>query len=641
MAQSGKRPFVRPYKYYEILGVSKTATQVEIKQAFRKLANQYREVFTNVDPDPKAVEKFKEINDAHEVLSDPAHRTAYDSSPAECPVCWTHEVIQTIETHWRCRHCGCKFDSSRVSEIIEQVEKAAIPERLRNILRIFQTTQCSWCKRFYTQPFLCPYGRLQSSCVSFDRLGNEERGHLLGDEKWWWRMADMIQQVQERGIMARCRECGALNPNPQKITCWQCGKDTLRCPGCREAPILRYYIEKDFWQCPNAVHGKKFAIRLKKRIVEPTFSQEICPNCDRNLYYDSELLLWRCRNCSRIYTYHDLQNQRAYRKTGSRGTEQTRPRAEHSYRPAKKPRPRGTLVGHSTRKFLMSIAKLLLCLLVIAEIGIVAWTGYRLFTHQIASVIGTLVFLAEIGLLIWIIRVLRSSRFRWRKPSFKLVFWPLVAITLVCAFAGIEPMSSAKDRVINFIEQGWETITTSSESPTPAPVKPASEPAKPPPTPAVPSAPASPPQTVQAEVSYTNEEVEELIYVLINNERQSFGLNPLRKDALLVSLAREHSISMVNHSFFSHDRAVDERDFGYGQPPGTIRGENISKTPQRELIPGPYLTLEEVCEWIVSGWMGSTGHRENILESSFTRTGVGVSRAGEYLYITQMFEGVH
>lgn len=199
MAQSGNRPFVRSYKYYEILEVSRSTTQDEIRRAYLKLAKVYH---PDVNPDAEAHEKFKKINEAYDVLSDPAHRTAYDNSPTECPVCWTDEVIQTTTIYWRCHHCGCKFDPSRVSEIIERVEKAAIPERLRNILRIFQTTPCSWCKKFYTQPFLCPYGRLQSNCVSFDRLGNEERGRFLGDEKWWWRMADMIQQVQERGIMA-------------------------------------------------------------------------------------------------------------------------------------------------------------------------------------------------------------------------------------------------------------------------------------------------------------------------------------------------------------------------------------------------------------------------------------------------------
>jgi len=62
--------------YYETLGVSKTATQDEIRKAFRKLARQHH---PDVSKDKKrAEEKFKEINEAYEVLSDPEKRQKYD-----------------------------------------------------------------------------------------------------------------------------------------------------------------------------------------------------------------------------------------------------------------------------------------------------------------------------------------------------------------------------------------------------------------------------------------------------------------------------------------------------------------------------------------------------------------------------------
>ncbi len=62
--------------YYEILGVDKKASQDEIKSAYRKLAKQYH---PDLHPgDSAAAEKFKEINEANETLSDPQKRSAYD-----------------------------------------------------------------------------------------------------------------------------------------------------------------------------------------------------------------------------------------------------------------------------------------------------------------------------------------------------------------------------------------------------------------------------------------------------------------------------------------------------------------------------------------------------------------------------------
>jgi curved DNA-binding protein len=62
--------------YYEVLGVPRAASQKEIKSAFRKLARKYH---PDVNPDnPEAAEKFKEINEANEVLSDPEKRKKYD-----------------------------------------------------------------------------------------------------------------------------------------------------------------------------------------------------------------------------------------------------------------------------------------------------------------------------------------------------------------------------------------------------------------------------------------------------------------------------------------------------------------------------------------------------------------------------------
>src|SRR5216683_5242601 len=62
--------------YYSTLGVAKTATAKEIKQAFRKLARKHH---PDVNPKDKSAEaKFKEINEAYEVLGDSAKRKKYD-----------------------------------------------------------------------------------------------------------------------------------------------------------------------------------------------------------------------------------------------------------------------------------------------------------------------------------------------------------------------------------------------------------------------------------------------------------------------------------------------------------------------------------------------------------------------------------
>ena len=62
--------------YYEVLGVSKGASEEEIKKAYKQLARKYH---PDMNPgDKEAEEKFKEINEANEVLSNPEKRQKYD-----------------------------------------------------------------------------------------------------------------------------------------------------------------------------------------------------------------------------------------------------------------------------------------------------------------------------------------------------------------------------------------------------------------------------------------------------------------------------------------------------------------------------------------------------------------------------------
>src|SRR3990172_8386744 len=64
-----------PRDYYDILGVSRSASKDDLKKAFRALARKYH---PDVSSEPNAEDRFKEINEAYTVLSDDDKRAAYD-----------------------------------------------------------------------------------------------------------------------------------------------------------------------------------------------------------------------------------------------------------------------------------------------------------------------------------------------------------------------------------------------------------------------------------------------------------------------------------------------------------------------------------------------------------------------------------
>ena len=603
MADPGER-FPRRYKYYEILEISKNATQEEIRKAFRRLAQKYHPDRNLGDREAEA--KFKKINEAYQILSSLIERSAYDSSPAECPVCWTHEVVQISGNNWRCRHCGCQFDVFG-SPLSETVERAAISGRYRVRLMAFQSMQCSWCRRFFTQPFLCPDRKLHSNCFFFDRLSEEERDRFINDEKWWWRVIDLVRWVENNGVIKKCTHCGALNPNPEKLTCWNCGHNIYdRCANCG-LPTLYFDLDSNLWRCSNAkCYGKRFDFEKERvRYTPQGVVSNKCPECGRNLRFDSAMLFWRCTNpkCCRIYTYEELRKAR---------------REKPGQKPPVGPIPsRGkirrirTSVLHISRRFRsslsrtwnaipISVRKLSLSLLVISGLVLAARTGYLLFTHQTDAIeIHTIMFLVELGLSIWIISILRSYRYRRGKPSFKLVFFSLFGIALVCAFAGIEPLASYKDRTISFVGQTWQSVMTPSQFPTQVPAEPTPGPTELTPVPVEPM----PTPTTQLSISQLEQET----FRLINVERNRAGASSTKWDAELYELSKAHT------------QAMAERGELFHTPVGASYGENCwgGKGYYR-------YSDDELPAAVVESWMSSPLHRAWLLHEPLRTSVVSI-----------------
>jgi len=146
----------------------------------------------------------------------------------------------------------------------------------------------------------------------------------------------------------------------------------------------------------------------------------------------------------------------------------------------------------------------------------------------------------------------------------------------------------------------------------------------------------------------TKEELAEMeVHRLINLEREKHGLKTLEYDEELASVAKLHSIDMANDEYFAHetpeglsptDRA-DEADYvcryqigniiysGIGENLHMVKGSSVSFLS----------TPESIAELAVSGWMDSPGHKKNILTSTFSKEGIGVSISTFTIHVTQDF----
>ena len=162
------------------------------------------------------------------------------------------------------------------------------------------------------------------------------------------------------------------------------------------------------------------------------------------------------------------------------------------------------------------------------------------------------------------------------------------------------------------------TTRRPSAAPKPAPstVKPKPKP-KPKPSPS--PSPSPPPAGVAAQV-----------LSLVNAERDKAGCRAVRTSSALQRAAQGHSADMAAKDYFSHTskdgRTFADRIRAAGYTGGTI-GENIAAG-------------QASASAVMRSWMGSAGHKANILNCRFTALGVGYARGGSYgYYWTQDFGG--
>jgi hypothetical protein len=121
-------------------------------------------------------------------------------------------------------------------------------------------------------------------------------------------------------------------------------------------------------------------------------------------------------------------------------------------------------------------------------------------------------------------------------------------------------------------------------------------------------------------------EVENKILKLVNEERASNGRGSLAERSDLKSMAVGHSRRMLNEGFFEHSN--------YNV------GENIGMTPRHYMVVGcgPVLTENQIANCLVASWIESPGHHMNMIDSSYSVTGIGVSCDLTECLATQTFQ---
>jgi len=247
-------------------------------------------------------------------------------------------------------------------------------------------------------------------------------------------------------------------------------------------------------------------------------------------------------------------------------------------------------------KWIGKLYRLILNISILSLLGFLIWSGIRLFSSQFtySALTGSLIFLAEFVFFVWMWKIISKNSWRW--PSMKLTLFSLICLSVVFAFAGVQPMAAYKDRCLSTISSAFESFSkpivqapklTSTPTPNPNPttVKP----------------------SVNSEVIDDIHNAERAAFDLINSERVKTGLSATLWDNELYRLSQAHTQEMASQGELFHspiDGPIGEDAWG-GQGYSRYSGTALAQA-------------------IVNSWMSSPLHKAWILHSSINHSVVSI-----------------
>jgi len=217
--------------------------------------------------------------------------------------------------------------------------------------------------------------------------------------------------------------------------------------------------------------------------------------------------------------------------------------------------------------------KLLLNLTIIALEVLVIYSGYMLFAHKWAPIQGVLLFLGIITLLYFGLKIANSRSARWHSPGLAKTTLVILAIVVICTFAGVQPLATYKDNLF----ASWQL-------------------SPPPPPPPLPSGEPVPKEEPIPAPSSAILELEGEVLLLVNLIRADRGTNTLIWDDKLYKYSKTHSENMaLEEKMFHSDMNLSYAEnawYGAGTRWGAsdIVGSWLSSERHRTWLLCPHLS---------------------------------------------------